>query len=289
MSTTMLMYQTIIAESELAELAKLKEVRVLDCRFDLADVDAGRQCYLKEHIPGAVYVSLDKDLSGPANTKCGRHPLPSVAAQLEQFSSLGIDSSTQVVLYDDSGGMFAARGWWMLRYWGHFSVAVLDGGWSAWCEAGRPRECGDQGVNKAKFQGIARPDRLVSLDDIDGKIELIDARDPRRFRGEIEPLDQRAGHIPGAHNHFFQQNLTQRGKFREPGDLKQAFTISLGKLAGDESVHYCGSGVSACHNILAQVHAGLDEPRLYCGSRSDWCADSGRPIAQGLEHNEPAN
>ena len=278
-TSAMPMFDTLITETELAELCVGEDVRVLDCRFELGDADAGRRAFLREHIPGAYYVDLAEDLSDPPNTACGRHPLPPENKLCALFSRLGIDTTTQVVLYDDSGGMFAARGWWMLRYLSHFPSAVLDGGWSSWRDAGRPRDSAVERVSETEFLSRERSDRLVKIEDFDDNAELIDARDPRRFSGEFEPLDQHAGHIPGAKNHFFQQNLTERGFFREPADLKQAFMASLGKLPGDESVHYCGSGVSACHNVLAQMYAGLEEPRLYCGSWSEWCADSGRPRA----------
>ncbi len=254
---------------------------IVDCRFDLSALSAGLDDFRHGHIPGAVYVDLEHDLSGPPTTDRGRHPLPPPARMIETFSQLGIANRDQVVVYDDAGGIFAARVWWMLRYLGHDAAAVLDGGWSAWVASRSAIEVGENRALKAEFSGRARRSRLVTIDEIDNPENLIDARDPQRYRGEIEPLDPRAGHIPGARNHFFKDNLDGEGFFLTPPALKQVFTTTLGKLPDSTAVHYCGSGVSACHNILAQTHAGLDEPRLYCGSWSEWCADPKRPIAVG--------
>ncbi|MFT4580511.1 MAG: thiosulfate/3-mercaptopyruvate sulfurtransferase [Gammaproteobacteria bacterium] len=275
------MFTTLIGINELERLVSAASVRVIDCRFDLADVDLGRRQYRQAHIPGAAYAHLECDLSADKKPERGRHPLPSTAHMNAVFSRLGIDKRQQVVFYDATNGIFAARAWWMLRYLGHPGAAVLDGGWQQWADAGLPTQNGELSPSSAAFLGVPRTDRLVSIDDISARLNLVDAREPARFRGEVEPLDPRAGHIPGAKNHFFLGNLEEQGKFRQPIELQRAFTTSLGKLPDSETVHYCGSGVSACHNILAQVHAGLDEPRLYCGSWSEWCADSSRPFAEG--------
>jgi thiosulfate/3-mercaptopyruvate sulfurtransferase len=275
------MFTTLIGVYELERLVSAASVRVIDCRFALADVDAGRRQYLQAHVPGAVYADLERDLSGDKKTGHGRHPLPSTDEMNAVFSRLGIDARQQVVFYDATNGIFAARAWWMLRYLGHQGAAVLDGGWQQWVDAELPAEQGEDSASASAFVGQPRTERLVSIDDISSRWNLVDAREPARFRGEFEPLDPRAGHIPGAKNHFFLENLAEQGKFRQPIELRHAFTASLGKLPHSETVHYCGSGVSACHNILAQVHAGLDEPRLYCGSWSEWCTDSSRSIAEG--------
>ena len=275
------MYLTLIAVAELCQMIDRADFRIVDCRFDLSALSAGLDDYCRGHIPGAVYADLAHDLSGPPTTDRGRHPLPPPARLIERFSHFGISSRDQVVVYDDAGGMFAARVWWMLRYLGHDAAAVLDGGWNAWVASGSGIEAGENRASKAEFSGCARRSQLVTIDEIDNPENLIDARDPQRYRGEIEPLDPRAGHIPGARNHFFKDNLDSEGFFLTPPALKQAFTTTLGKLPDSTAVHYCGSGVSACHNILAQTHAGLDQPRLYCGSWSEWCADPERPIAVG--------
>lgn len=277
------MYSTLIAIAELKQMIDAEAVRIIDCRFDLGDPSAGHQAYRSGHIRGAVYADLAHDLSSAPNTDCGRHPLPTPEQMCETFARLGISSTHQVVVYDDAGGMIAARAWWMLRYLGHAAAAVLDGGWSAWLASGLANEAGENTVAWADFRGVARRSQLVTVEQIGNIGHLIDARDPQRYRGEVEPLDPRPGHIPGAKNHFFKDNLDGAGFFHAPAALKQAFTRTLGTLPNSESVHYCGSGVSACHNILAQMHAGLDEPRLYCGSWSEWCADPDRPAAVGDE------
>jgi thiosulfate/3-mercaptopyruvate sulfurtransferase len=273
------MYSTLIAAVDLSKMIDTGGVRVVDCRFDLGDPAAGYRAYCAGHVAGAVYADLDRDLSGPPTTDAGRHPLPPPERMIEVFGRLGIAPGDQVAIYDDAGGMIAARAWWMLHYLGHRAAAVVDGGWQAWLSAGLAIEAGERGAAPAEFRGHARRERLVTIDEIAQIRSLVDARDPRRYRGEVEPIDVRGGHIPGASNHFFKCNLDAEGLFLDPGALKQAFGTSLGTLPDSETVHYCGSGVSACHNILAQVHAGLAEPRLYCGSWSEWCADPGRPAA----------
>jgi thiosulfate/3-mercaptopyruvate sulfurtransferase len=275
------MYTTLIKPHELAAVPDRDAIRTVDCRFDLQDPAAGRRAYTQAHIPGAVYASLDEDLSGDPVTDHGRHPLPAADTLCSTFGRLGIAPGTQVVAYDAANGMVAARLWWMLRYLGHAAVAVLDGGWQAWCAAGMPRTAGEETAAPATFTGSARRDRLVTLAELTPGPELVDARDPRRYRGETEPLDPRAGHIPAARNHCFANNLDADGSFREPAALRRAFTATLATLPTSTTVHYCRSGVSACHNVLAQVHAGLEEPRLYCGSWSEWCSNPERPAAVG--------
>lgn len=279
-------YGTLI---DVAALAACHEAVIVDCRFDLEDTARGEAAYAEAHVPGAVYAHLDRDLSHPACTDCGRHPLPPPARLVEVFGRLGIAAGRQVVAYDAGSGMIAARLWWMLRYMGHDEVAVLDGGFEAWIAAGRPIEAGVRIPVPAAFTGQPRRERLVLLEEAVEAVatrpslafELVDARDPARYRGELEPIDRRAGHIPGARNHCFRKNLDARGHFLPPALLKEAFVGSLGTLPDATTVHYCGSGVSACHNALAQVHAGLPEPRLYCGSWSEWSRDARRPAATG--------
>ena len=275
------MYSNLIAVAELSGLIESGSVCVVDCRFNLSDKVAGRLAFEIGHIPGAVYADLEQDLSAPPNGACGRHPLPGAAQIAEVFSRLGISNDAQVVLYDDAGGMIAARGWWMLRYLGHRKAAVLDGGWNAWQGSSAVIETVQRPRATTHFSGVEDRERLAMIGEITAHCDLVDAREPKRYRGEMEPLDPRAGHIPGAKNYFFQGNLDDRGFFLQPTELRRAFIVALGKLPSSETVHYCGSGVSACHNILAQVYAGLDEPRLYCGSWSEWCADPERPAAHG--------
>jgi thiosulfate/3-mercaptopyruvate sulfurtransferase len=254
---------------------------VVDARFNLFDVDEGRKAYLDAHIPGAVYVHLDDDLSGPPLTDAGRHPLPSPEALEALFSRLGIGPDAQVVAYDQRDGMVAARLWWMLRYMGHEAVAVLDGGWNAWTAAGYATVGGEESRAAGLFRGSPRRDRLVTLDDVADAPRLVDCRDPRRYRGEEEPLDPIAGHIPGAVNRFHRENLDADGRFLPAAELASGLESLLGGTPAAEAVFYCGSGVTACHGLLAACHAGLGDGRLYVGSWSEWCSDTRRPIATG--------
>jgi thiosulfate/3-mercaptopyruvate sulfurtransferase len=256
---------------------------VVDCRFDLANPNSGEEAFMKSHIPGARYVHLDRDLSAARTPQSGRHPLPAPAQLLELFSRLGIDGQKQVVAYDAAGGMLAAaRFWWLLRFMGHDAVAVLDGGWQAWTAAGLPTTDKNPAPARANFSGQAHLERLTPLAQIAGHHGLIDSRDPARYRGEVEPIDPVAGHIPGARNHFCKINLEADGQhFRSQADLRSGFAACADLLQRGEGTFYCGSGVTACHNILAAVHAGFPEPRLYPGSWSEWCADRSRPVAVG--------
>jgi thiosulfate/3-mercaptopyruvate sulfurtransferase len=254
---------------------------IIDCRYVLGAPDAGRANYLEAHIAGAVYADLARDLSGPPTTDRGRHPLPPVARLCSVFGALGIDNATAVVAYDDQGGMVAARVWWMLRYLGHSAVRVLDGGWQAWVAAGGTVASGWDTNPARHFVASVRSDRLATLAEVETAEVLVDARAPARYRGESEPLDPYPGHIPGARNHYWQDNLAADGRFLDPRALERQLVTSLAILPDAATVHYCGSGVSACHNVLAQVHAGLPEPRLYCGSWSEWCLDNRRPRALG--------
>lgn len=269
--------------AELVAARGREDLVLVDCRFELAAPAAGRLAYLEAHIPGAVYAHLDHDLSGPPSTDHGRHPLPSPERLCALFGALGIDATQRVVAYDDAGGMFAARLWWMLRYMGHGAVTVLDGGWQAWVNAGGATASGDERPPARHFRGAPRRDRLVTLDEVERVAQLVDARAAPRYRGEVEPLDKHPGHIPGAINHCWQSNLGVDGRLADADTLTQRWQASLGALPNAATVHYCGSGVSACHNVLAQVAAGLPEPRLYCGSWSEWCRDSGRPRVIGGE------
>jgi len=273
-------HTTLIAA---AELATLTGARLVDCRFDLADPARGAAAFAAGHIPGAVYAHLDQDLSGPPLDDAGRHPLPRPAQLRALFGRLGISPGQQVVCYDDMGGaLAAARLWWLLRYMGHVEVAVLDGGWQAWQAAGGAAAGGESRVAATVFAGEPRAAQRVLLAEVPAlHASLVDARDPARFRGEVEPIDPRAGHIPGARNHPFRRNLEATGKFLTPAALREVFAQTLGTLPTASTVHYCGSGVSACHNVLAQMHAGLPEPRLYAGSWSEWCRDPNRPAAVG--------
>jgi thiosulfate/3-mercaptopyruvate sulfurtransferase len=277
-------YSTLISTETLA--ARHGDWAVVDCRFDLADASWGRKQYLAGHIPGAVYASLDDDLSGPRTGTNGRHPMPSDAALVATFERLGIGHDTQVVAYDQDAGSYAARLWWLLRYAGHTAVAVLDGGFAKWTAEGRPVRTGDDLRAAAVFHASFHPDMLVTADGVasgsqDGRTLLVDARAAERFEGRSETIDKVAGHIPGARNRFFKDNLAPDGTMRDTASLRAAFTGVLEGHAPADAVMYCGSGVTACHNLLAMEHSGLSGSRLYVGSWSEWSSDPSRPIETG--------
>lgn len=277
------MYSTLIDSKTLAENLDNPDWVVIDCRYDLMDSSAGETAWLESHIPGAVYASISKELSGAPVTDNGRHPMPAAETMIKTFSALGIDSTKQVVVYDDMGGAFCARLWWMLRHMQHDAVAVLDGGWSAWQSTERATELGEIKNPAAVFSGQSQKNRLIVIDQVvDAKL-LIDSRDPDRYQGKLEPIDRAAGHIPTAINHFWKNNLDEKGLFLSPEKLAANFDQILGETAPEDTVFYCGSGVTACHNIFAVVHAGLAQPKLYGGSWSEWSSDPARPVATGIE------
>jgi thiosulfate/3-mercaptopyruvate sulfurtransferase len=259
---------------------------VLDCRFQLADPAAGEREYAHEHLPGARYVHLDRDLSGARGERTGRHPLPEPAAFIARMAELGVGPGIQVVAYDDSGGLFAARLWWLLRAYGHADVAVLDGGLRAWREAGQPLS-GEHVPARPQPQSLTGPaPGVIEAEELAGLLaaracRLIDVRAGERFRGEVEPLDPVAGHVPGAVNLPQGETLVD-GRFRSPEELRALFAATLAPFAATEAVLMCGSGVTACHSLLAMELAGLPGARLYAGSFSEWCRQ-GRPVAQGAE------
>lgn len=277
------MYNTLVSVNELRAQSNNPDWVIVDCRFDLSQPDQGRRDYLAAHIPGAVYADVDADLSGPRNGGGGRHPLPEPDALRQLFSRLGIDDSCQVVAYDACGGGFAARLWWLLRQMGHEAVAVLDGGWPAWLAADAPTRSGDEQRSPRSFSGSPRDGLTVDSGTVIQAPLLVDSRDPARYRGEFEPLDPAAGHIPGARNRFWKLNLGTDDHFHSRARLAEELQQVYGRTAPDSVAFYCGSGVTACHNILAAVHAGLPEPRLYPGSWSEWCSDPARPVATGEE------
>lgn len=275
------MYRTLIQAEDLVRHLDDAGWVVVDCRHDLADHQAGRRAHLDGHIPGAGFADMESDLSAAKTPGSGRHPLPSPAHLVAVFSRLGIGDDTQVVAYDAAGGMMAARLWWLLRYMGHETVAVLDGGWPCWRQAGYPVVSGEEHRAPEEFHGQPCHGRVVETAAVLEQARLIDARDPARYRGEIEPLDPVAGHIPGALNYFCRNNLDEQGRFRDPAVLQAQFATVFGETPAENAAFYCGSGVTACHNILAAVHAGFPQSRLYPGSWSEWCADPSRPVAVG--------
>jgi thiosulfate/3-mercaptopyruvate sulfurtransferase len=278
-------HTTLVSSADLAAHLNDAGWVVCDCRHDLADTGAGSRAYAESHIPGARFVHLDTDLSAPKTGKNGRHPLPAPEAFARRLGELGIDNSKQVVAYDASGGPYAARLWWMLRWLGQGAVAVLDGGWNAWTKAGLPVTAEVPRVQSARFARGSALGNAVSADDIARdagakRHRLLDARAANRYRGENETLDPVAGHIPGAANRFFQSNLDAAGGFKQPKTLRDEFEAA-GVTSPADIVHYCGSGVTACHNLLAMEIAGLSGSRLYPGSWSEWCSDPSRPVATG--------
>lgn len=259
--------------------------RVVDVRHQLADTAYGDRVYGEAHLPGAVFLHCDRDLSGPMNGCNGRHPLPDPEKLAQRLGEIGISPQTQVVVYDDAQGMIAGRLWWLLRWLGHDRVALLDGGLQAWLAAGGAMSTALPASGPASF--VAKPcDVLVNADYVQSflatsRMHLIDARGPERFRGENETIDPVGGHIPGAVNRFFQLNLQADGRFKPAAELRAEWLAVLAGCLPDQVVHQCGSGVSACHNILAMEIAGLSGSRLYAGSWSEWCADPARPVARG--------
>ncbi len=282
-------FTTLIDPETLQAHLEASDWVVVDCRFSLSDPAYGRCAYRGAHIPGAVYAHLDEDLSGPiVPGQTGRHPLPDPDRLAQKLSAWGIDDRMQVVAYDDAGGAFAARLWWLLGWLGHDAVAVLDGGWLRWVREGRPVRSGIETRPSRRFVPRLRPERVVSADEVmqhlhDPAWRLLDARAPERYRGDQEPIDPVAGHIPGAVNAPFAENLTPEGTFRPPEQLRQRFEALLGDVPPDHVVCYCGSGVTAAHNLLAMVYAGLPGARLYAGSWSEWITDPRRPVARGAE------
>jgi thiosulfate/3-mercaptopyruvate sulfurtransferase len=280
------MYTTLIDPVALMSEMHDPSWVVLDARFDLTAPTKGEAMYREGHIPGARFVSLDADLSGPKIGTTGRHPLPDPSTAAATFGRLGIGNDTQVVVYDADTGSFAARVWWMLRWLGHTQVAVLDGGMAAWTRAGLALSDDEEQWQPATF--IARPVAAarVGVGEVLPHVEqpgrvLVDARAADRFRGENETLDPVAGHIPGAVNRFFQLNLTPAKTFKTPEVLRSEWAAIVGGADASHVVMYCGSGVTACHNLLALEHAGLPGARLFAGSWSEWCANPSRPVATG--------
>ena len=275
------MHQTLISPATLYTHHTQPDWLVVDCRFSLADTTAGQRAYTAAHIPHALYAHLDHDLSGPPTTDTGRHPLPTSSALCELFGRMGIQPTTQVVAYDDAGGMVASRLWWMLHYMGHTRTAVLDGGWQAWQAEGYPTTAAITPRPATRFVGEPHTAWLVRLPDVPAQPLLVDSRDADRYRGENETIDPRAGHIPGAINHPFRRNWGADGRYLPPAELRTQWAAVLGHTPPAEATFYCGSGVSACVNLLALAHAGLGHGRLYVGSWSEWSQDETRPIALG--------
>jgi thiosulfate/3-mercaptopyruvate sulfurtransferase len=261
-------------------------LRLFDCRFSLAQPELGRCHYASGHLPRAVYAHLDNHLSGPITPTSGRHPLPAPTRLADWLGRCGVDNQTDVVVYDDTGGAFAVRLWWLLRWLGHAQAAVLDGGLQAWVAAGGTLSADEPATEARLF--VPKPDDDLWLateellaEPLGDTIQVIDARAPERFRGEVEPIDPVAGHIPGAVNLPLSGNLDDFGRFLGAAALRKRFTDAIGARSPERIAHSCGSGVNACHNLLAMELAGLPGSRLYAGSWSEWIRDPARPVAVG--------
>lgn len=276
---------TLVDPDELARHLHDPRWIVFDCRFALTRPESGQAAYAKSHIPGARYAHLNDDLSGPVTTASGRHPLPDPDLLARKLGRWGVDRTRQVVVYDDSFGSMAVRLWWLLRWLGHEAVALLDGGFPAWQKQGRALSAELPAMTPVEFMP-ARDDSLwvdssSVLEALRHKRLIVDARAEERFTGFIEPLDKVAGHIPGSVNAPFEDNLDMRGNFLKPEELRAQYESLLQGAAPGDVIHLCGSGVTACHNLLALERAGLPGGKLYVGSWSEWITDPSRPVATG--------
>jgi thiosulfate/3-mercaptopyruvate sulfurtransferase len=292
-----MIYETLIDPETLEPLIGTGSVVCVDCRFDLAAPGAGRIAYSRARIPGAAYADLNQDLSGPVTTRSGRHPLPGVESFGRFLASVGVTAETQVIAYDAGNGAFAARLWWLLRWLGHTQVAVLDGGFAAWVESGGAVESGDAvapraaarvgavGTRATRAAWLTSEELAAALEIPPGhaaqRVVLVDARAPERYEGRVEPLDPVAGHVPSARNFPFTRNLGQGGRFLPADQLRTQWREFLGDAEAAQVVAMCGSGVTACHNLLALEVAGLHGAKLYAGSWSEWIRDPRRGIATG--------
>ncbi len=278
-------HTTLVSTADLFRHLDDPDWVVFDCRHELMRPEAGPQEYARSHVPGARSLNADTDLSAAPTGRNGRHPLPDPEAFARKLGAAGVAHGKQVVAYDAQGGSFAARLWWMLRWLGHDAVAVLDGGWSKWLREARPETRVVPTPAPTRFvPAIRQPavDAAYLLARLrDPSIVVVDARGAERYRGETEPLDPVAGHIPGSINRPFQGNLAEGGVFKSADALRAQWQPVLGDIPSASVVHSCGSGVSACHNLLAMEIAGLAGSRLYAGSWSEWCADPERPVATG--------
>lgn len=276
-------HRTLVSAAELAARLSDADWLVVDCRAELSDTSAGERAWRAGHIPGAIHAELSRDLSAPVTPMTGRHPLPSPAAAAATFSRFGIGERTQVVAYDAGNGAYASRLWWMLRWLGHDAAAVLDGGFAAWVAAGKPVATDSAARAPARFVPRPRPEMLCDAPGVAralGRGEaVVDVRGEPRFRGEVEPIDAIAGHVPGAINRFFERNLGPDGRFLPRERLAAEWRERLGGAPG--IVCMCGSGVTACQGLLALEIAGIGGARLYAGSWSEWIRDPERPIARG--------
>ncbi len=280
--------QTLVDSARLAEHLQDSEWIVFDLRFSLTDQDYGRRAYAAGHVPGARFLDVEQDLSGPVTPATGRHPLPDAAELVEKLGAWGVGDGSQVVVYDDAGGGYAVRLWWLLRWLGHRSVALLDGGFPDWVSAEQPVSRALPRRPRRRFTGQRDDTLWLAGGDMEqalgsSRYRVFDARSCERFRGEVEPVDPVAGHIPGAVSMPYSDNLDSQGKFRPADALKKRFQAKMGGVAPENVIHMCGSGVTAVHNMLAMEIAGLPGSRLYPGSWSEWIRRGHRPVRAGRE------
>ena len=278
-------YRTLIDVDSLQQLVADPRLAIVDCRFDLIHPNSGRQAYLAAHLPGARYADLNCDLSGPVTPATGRHPLPAPESFAGWLGTIGVGGDTQVVAYDEANGSFAARLWWMLRWLGHGAAAVLDGGFKAWSARGGALESGQPSFRPAKFTPRADAQAVVSTPLLEQALGdpltvLVDARAAERYAGTVEPIDSVAGHIPGAVNHPFTASLDADGRFLPAAELKRRWQERLAGRSAENLIAMCGSGVTACHDLLSLEAAGLAGGKLYAGSWSEWIRDPRRPVAR---------
>jgi thiosulfate/3-mercaptopyruvate sulfurtransferase len=281
-------YDTVVDADTLRQNLGNPAWRVIDCRHDLLRPDAGQQAYTEGHVAGAVFAHLDRDLSGPKTAGSGRHPLPDPARLVECFRRWGVDRDSQIVVYDASAGQFAGRLWWLARWLGHDRVALLDGGWQAALEAALTIETGESRPLPGRFERTPPREQPVDVDAVqavraDSDWLIIDARAPDRYAGQNETIDPVGGHIPGAVNRFWQSNLQPDGRFKPADQLRSEFAALLGARAATHVIVQCGSGVTACHHLVAMQLAGITGAKLYPGSWSQWITDPTRPIAVGSD------
>jgi thiosulfate/3-mercaptopyruvate sulfurtransferase len=281
-------YRTLIDVAALQRLIGTPEVAILDCRFELNRPAAGRTAFLAAHIPGARFADLNADLAGPVTASSGRHPLPPPVVFAARLASLNVGNESQVVAYDDSNGSLAARAWWMLRWLGHLDVAVLEGGFQAWTAAGGALESGEARPGTRQFTARLDAEAVLSSNQVaaalrDPQRMLVDARASERYAGTVEPLDAVAGHVPGAINYPFTQNLAADGRFLPGSELRRRWQQRLAGRSAEKLIAMCGSGVTACHNLLSLEVAGLTGGKLYAGSWSEWIRDPERPVRTGSE------
>lgn len=276
-------FTTLISASQLHQCLSEPKMVVVDCQFDLADAAAGRAAYEAGHIAGARYAHLGDDLSSPITSTSGRHPLPNPTQLADKFGNWGINSQTQIVAYDNTSGAFASRLWWLARWLGHSAIAVLDGGLSAWIKAGFNTTTEVPAPTPATFTSRASDDLWLTTDAMleklaAGDLTIVDARKHERYLGKVEPIDPVAGHIPGAVNLPFADNWNSEGCFHTPEKLRQRFE-GVADRPAPQIAHSCGSGITACVNLLAMEHAGLPNSKLYAGSWSEYIRDTSRPVA----------